>query len=137
MADLLGAGLAFPLNVDSRGAVALAAGEVDVSQAIGIVLGTAPGERAMRPAFGCGVHQLVFDTITPGTVARIDEEVRTALGRWEPRIEVKDVLVDLDGASEGRLDIHINYALRTTNHERNLVYPLYIIPAEDEEPAAA
>lgn len=137
MADLLGAGLAFPLNVDSRGAIALAAGEVDVAQAIAIVLGTAPGERPMRPAFGCGVHRLVFDTITPGTVSRIDEAVRTALERWEPRIEVKDVLVDLAAASEGRLDIHINYTLRTTNHERNLVYPLYIIPAEHEEASAA
>jgi phage baseplate assembly protein W len=83
------------------------------------------------------VHRLVFDTITSGTVARIDEAVRAALDRWEPRIEVQDVLVDLDAAYDGRLDIHINYTLRTTNHERNLVYPLYIIPAEDEEEGAA
>src|ERR1043166_6895256 len=102
MGDLLGAGLAFPLGVDSRGALGLTAGDVDVAQAIAIILGTAPGERPMRPEFGCRAHHLVFDTITPGTIAQIEEAVNEALERWEPRIEVQDIEVSTEAAALGR-----------------------------------
>jgi phage baseplate assembly protein W len=128
--NILGAGLAFPLQVDRRGGLALARDETDVDQAIGLILGTAPGERPMRPEFGCGVHDFVFDTIDAGTVARMETEIRAALDRWEPRVEVTDVQFDLGSADTGRLLIHIAYRLRATNHMRNLVYPFYVIPAE-------
>ena len=86
MTELLGSGLSFPLTVDRRGGIALATGEQDVDQAIEIILSTAPGERPMRPEFGCGVHDFVFDTIDAATVGRLETEVRAALDRWEPRI---------------------------------------------------
>jgi uncharacterized protein len=132
MTDILGAGVAFPLTTDRRGGLALAAGEHDVDQAIGIILGTAPGERPMRPEFGCGVHDFVFDTIDAGTVARMETEIRGALDRWEPRIEVTDVSFDLDHTDRGELLILIRYRLRATNDERNLVVPFYMIPAEEQ-----
>ena len=131
MADILGSGIAFPLQVDRRGGLALARDETDIDQAIELILGTAPGERPMRPEFGCGVHDFVFDTIDAGTVARMETEIRGALDRWEPRIEVADVQFDLDGAATGRLVIQIDYRVRATNHMRNLVYPFYVIPAEE------
>ena len=133
MTDLLGSGLAFPLQVDRLGGIALASGEQDIDQAIELILSTAPGERPMRPEFGCGVHDFVFDTIDAGTVARMETEIRSALDRWEPRIEVADVEFDLAGVDRGALLIHIAYRLRATNHMRNLVYPFYVIPAEDAE----
>ena len=131
MTELLGSGLAFPLTVDRRGGIALATGETDVDQAIEIILSTAPGERPMRPEFGCGVHDFVFDTIDAGTVARMETAIRAALDRWEPRIEVADVTFDLDHTDSGALLINITYRLRATNHMRNLVYPFYVIPAEE------
>ena len=131
MADILGAGIAFPLQVDRRGGLALARDETDIDQAIELILGTAPGERPMRPEFGCGVHDFVFDTIDAGTVARMETEIRGALDRWEPRVEVTDVGFDLSGADTGRLVIQIDYRVRATNHMRNLVYPFYVIPAEE------
>ena len=133
MTELLGSGLSFPLTVDRRGGIALASGEVDVDQAIEIILSTAPGERPMRPEFGCGVHDFVFDTIDAGTVARMETEIRAALDRWEPRIEVTDLSFDLDHTDRGELLILITYRLRATNHLRNLVYPFYVIPAEESE----
>jgi phage baseplate assembly protein W len=133
MAEILGSGVAFPLQVDRRGGIALAHDETDVDQAIQLILGTAPGERPMRPEFGCGVHDFVFDTIDAGTVARMETEIRSALDRWEPRIEVADVDFDLSGVERGELLINIGYRLRATNHMRNLVYPFYVIPAEDAE----
>ena len=133
MAEILGSGVAFPLQVDRRGGIALAHDETDVDQAIQLILGTAPGERPMRPEFGCGVHDFVFDTIDASTVSRMETEIRHALDRWEPRIEVTGVEFDLDGVDRGELMINIEYHLRATNHMRNLVYPFYVIPAEDAE----
>ena len=131
MAEILGSGIAFPLQVDRRGGIALAHDETDVDQAIQLILGTAPGERPMRPEFGCGVHDFVFDTIDAGTVARMETEIRSALDRWEPRIEVSELDFDLDRVDRGELLINIGYRLRATNHMRNLVYPFYVIPAEE------
>jgi len=130
MSELLGTGLAFPLSVDHRGAVAMASGEEDVEQALRIILGTAPGERPMRPEFGCAVHDLVFDSIDAAMVGRMETAIRAALDRWEPRVEVASLDFDLAHVGEGRLDITIGYRLRATNHQRNLVYPFYVIPAE-------
>jgi phage baseplate assembly protein W len=131
MADILGSGIAFPLQVDRRGGIALARDETDIDQAIQLILGTAPGERPMRPEFGCGVHDFVFDTIDAGTVARMETEIRAALDRWEPRVEVTDVRFDLDGSNRGELLIHITYRVRATHHRRNLVHPFYVIPVEE------
>ena len=133
MAEILGSGIAFPLQVDRRGAIALARDEQDIDQAIQLILGTAPGERPMRPEFGCGVHDFVFDTIDAGTVGRMEEAIRSALTRWEPRIEVRSVDFDLTHAVEGLLTIEIGFTVRATNTDRNLVYPFYVIPAEEME----
>src|SRR5688572_14592904 len=132
MADILGSGIAFPLQVDRRGGIALASDETDVDQAIQLILSTAKGERPMRPEFGCGVHDFVFDTIDAGTVGRLETEVRRALDRWEPRIVVEEVDFDMSRMDDGQLLIHIGYRLRATNHKRNLVYPFYVIPEEEE-----
>jgi Bacteriophage baseplate protein W len=133
MTEILGSGLAFPLQVDQRGSIALARGEDDIAQAIELILGTAPGERPMRPEFGCRVHDLVFDTIDAALVGKVDSAVREALGRWEPRIEVTEIEFDLSGMNDGKLDITIGYRVRSTNSKRNLVYPFYVIPAEETE----
>jgi phage baseplate assembly protein W len=130
MADIIGSGVAFPLRVDARGGLALVRHDEDIQEAIGIILGTAPGERPMRPEFGCGIHDYVFETIDAYTLGRLDYEVRMALDRWEPRIEVLDVEFDIDRADLGELRIDVSYRLRATNDVRNLVYPFYVIPEE-------
>src|SRR5829696_8764458 len=95
MSEIIGSGLSFPLQVDHRGAIALATGDEDIAQAIGLILSTAPGERPMRPEFGCEIHNFLFDTIDASTVAEMEAAVRAALARWEPRIEVASVEFDL------------------------------------------
>jgi uncharacterized protein len=132
MSEILGSGLAFPLQVDARGSLALAAGEDDIEQAIGLILGTAPGEREMRPEFGCAVHDLVFDTIDAAMIGRLETAIRTALDRWEPRIELMEIDFDLSEVVEGRLLITLAYRVRATNQQNNLVYPFYVIPEEEE-----
>ena len=131
MSEILGSGLAFPISVDHRGAIALASGHQDIDQAVHLILSTAPGERPMRPEFGCGIHDYVFDTIDPHTMGRLEYEIRIALDRWEPRIDVMDIRFDLERASEGVVAIELDYRLRATNDLRNLVYPFYLVPAEE------
>ena len=129
MTTVLGSGLAFPLGVDDRGRIALAREEIDVEQAIRIILSTAPGERPMRPEFGCAVHDCVFERIDADTLARIDRAVRFALDRWEPRIDIEDIGFEI--RREGELLVHLRYRLRATNDVRNLVFPFYVVPAEE------
>jgi uncharacterized protein len=131
--EIIGSGLAFPLQVDRRGQIALAKDEQDIEQAIQLILGTAPGERPMRPEFGCGVHDFVFDSIDATTVGQMEVAIRDALDRWEPRVFVETVEFNLDFVGEGRLIIDIGYRVRATNTMRNLVYPFYVIPAEELE----
>ena len=133
MSEIIGSGLAFPLQVDRRGGIALARDETDIEQAIELILATAPGERPMRPEFGCGVHDFVFDTIDASTIGKMELAIREALDRWEPRVIVETVEFDLDEVGEGRLIIDIGYRIRVTNTLRNLVYPFYVIPAEELE----
>jgi hypothetical protein len=127
--NLVGAGIAFPLRVDARGGLALSRSNDDVDEAIRLIVGTAHGERPMRPEFGCGIHDYVFESIDSYTLGRIDYEIRVALDRWEPRIDVVDVDFDISEAELGKLVIEITYSLRATSHVRNLVYPFYLIPA--------
>jgi phage baseplate assembly protein W len=130
--EIVGSGVAFPLQVNPRGGVALAGGEEDIDQALGLILSTAPGERPMRPEFGCEVHELIFDNIDAATVGKMETAVRTALDRWEPRVEVTEVDFDLGHAADGQIVIDVTYRVRSTNHMRNLVYPFYVIPADEE-----
>jgi phage baseplate assembly protein W len=134
MSGFLGSGLAFPLGVDQRGAIALVSGETDIAQAISIILATAPGERPMRPEFGCAVHDHVFDVLDPSAFGAIESAVRQAIERWEPRASVIDVDFDLGARGEGRLDIVLTYEIPEVPGVRNLVHPFYVIPEEEGAP---
>ncbi|SEP26601.1 hypothetical protein SAMN04487948_12923 [Halogranum amylolyticum] len=124
--EFLGQGWAFPVRTDRRGQLALTAGETDIEASIRIILGTARGERVMRPDFGCGIHNYVFKTVNATTLHRVEEEVRRALLEWEARIEVTAVEVSAAEITAGRLLISVDYRVRKTNTESNLVYPFYI-----------
>ncbi|MGG6263463.1 GPW/gp25 family protein [Leptolyngbya sp. AN03gr2] len=123
--DFLGSGFKLPLGFSS-GRIELAQDEDCIRQSIWMILGTAPGERLMRPDFGCGIHNLVFAATNATTIGRIKDEVQQALLNWEPRIDVLDVQTTVDRDSPNRLLIQINYRVRTTNNRFNLVYPFYL-----------
>lgn len=124
--EFLGQGWSFPGGVDSRGDVELSAGVDDIEESIRIILGTAKGERIMRPDFGCGIHEYVFSAVNATTLNLIETSVRDALGNWERRIEVQRVEASTDELDTGKLMIHIDYRVRSTNAEGNMVYPFYL-----------
>lgn len=128
--DFIGRGLSFPFAVNAAGGLRLVGGQEEIEQAIRLVLGTAYGERPMRPEFGCGIHDFVFAPADGATAARIAFEVRSALSRWEPRIDVVDVVVTRDSTHEAALYIDVRYALRDSYDVRSLVFPFYTIPTE-------
>ncbi|GAB3116939.1 GPW/gp25 family protein [Streptomyces calidiresistens] len=129
--QFVGSGWSFPLRISPTGGIALVSGEREVEESIRLVLATAPGERPMRPEFGCAIHDLVFAPINEQTAGRLRHEVYSSLDRWEPRIEVHDVRVT-PGAGSGVLYIDVRYAIRGTNNPRSLVFPFYVIPSHDE-----
>ena len=105
--------------------MALSALERKVVESIWIILGTAKGERVMRPDFGCDIHEFVFAPLNETTVTLIRDAVEEALVLWEPRIEVLSVQARPE-AREAVLAISVRYRIRTTNTEYNMVYPFYL-----------
>ncbi len=128
--EFIGSGWSFPLRTDATGGIALSSGDRELEEAIRLVLGTAPGERPMRPEFGCAIHDFVFAPADATTAGRISYEVRTALERWEPRVDVADVETTFDVDEPSTLYIDIRYTRRGSNDPRNLVFPFYLIQAE-------
>jgi hypothetical protein len=124
--DFLGRGWRFPVETDNKGDVELSSEERDIEESVRIILGTARGERVMRPDFGCDIHDYVFASASATTLALVETSVREALLRWEPRIAVENVDASNDRVERGRLEIRIDYRVRSSNAERNLVYPFYV-----------
>jgi phage baseplate assembly protein W len=104
--------------------------DLEIQQAIRLIIGTAYGERPMRPDFGCAIHDFVFAEASASTAGRLASAVRTSLQRWEPRIDIDDVEVSADEVDGSLLYIDIRYHVKKTNDPRNLVFPFYTIPPE-------
>jgi hypothetical protein len=123
--SFLGIGWNFPV-AEIAGQTAMAQYEEDVRQAILIVLLTNPGERVMRPTFGAGLNEFLFEPINSTTMATIAQRVEDSLIDWEPRIDVISVSVAPDSKNNATLLIDIQYRVRATNNVGNLVYPFYL-----------
>jgi phage baseplate assembly protein W len=130
--DFIGSGWGFPLRTDATGGIALVSRERELEEAMRLILATAPGERPMRPEFGCGVHDYVFAGSDAGSAHAIAVEVRKSLVRWEPRVIVEEVDVVPDEDDAALLYITVHYRPKATNDPRNLVFPFYTIPSEGE-----
>lgn len=124
--EFLGRGFAFPFLPDAQGRLRLVGGEERIRQSIWIILGTALGERLMRPDFGCGIHDLVFEPNSSAVRGLVAARVRTALVRFEPRIDVLDVQVGTDDGERNHLLIGVDYRIRANNAFGNLVYPFFV-----------
>ena len=124
--DFVGAGWAFPLGVNQRGGIALVRREQELEQAMRLILSTYPGERPMRPDFGCAIHDLIFAPNNANTHGLLIYHVKEALTKWEPRIQALGVDVELDDREPTRLYTKVEYQVIATNNVYNLVYPFYL-----------
>jgi phage baseplate assembly protein W len=123
--EFLGTGWKFPIRVNPSGGISYSAEEQNIQESIWIILATAPGERQMRPDFGCGIQAYVFAPINPTTFGNIAHQVRQALTKWEPRIDLLNVNVEV-GSEPSQILIRADYKIRSTNSFHNMVYPFYI-----------
>jgi len=125
--EFLGRGLPFPFKPSpTTGSLAFISGEDKIQQSIWLILSTAPGERVIRPDFGCGIHDLVFEPNTASLRSLIQQKVLEALVRWEPRIDVVEVQVQTPPEARNYLLIRVDYRIRSNNAFFNLVYPFFI-----------
>jgi uncharacterized protein len=128
----VGKGWAFPVRVNATGGIALVSNEREIEEAIRLILGTATGERPMRPEFGCRIHNYLFASSDATTAGMIADDVKSSLLRWEPRIDVIDINVGFDEHEPALVYIDVRYRIRNTNDARNLVFPFYSIPVEQD-----
>lgn len=113
-ARLIGRGIAFPPGVDSDGRLAWSDGAENVREAIRIILTTGRRERVMLPEFGGGLQRFLFEPNTPATHRLIQESIKRAVGRWEPRVQVTLVQVIADPEEPRAAIATINYRLLAT-----------------------
>lgn len=127
MGSFLGVGFRFPFAVEpANGAVAFSRYEDNIEECVRVILGTAKGERMMRPEFGCGIHDLVFAPNNVGTHTLVAHHVEEALTKWEPRIRNVQVEVRADPDQAERILVDLRYEIRAVNSIHNLVFPFYL-----------
>lgn len=131
--DFIGSGWGFPAAISRAGSVRLVGGADELDASIRMILSTMPGERVMRPEFGCAMWDLVFAPLTASTLGLVEQSVREAIERWEPRIILERVEA-VAAAPDGTVRVKLDYRVRATNDARNLVFPFYTIPTEERAP---
>jgi len=122
--DLDTSGKAGGLRASNRGGIEMVEGRASVRQAILMLLATRPGERVMRPRYGCNLNRLVFSPNDETTAGLAIHYVRQALERWEPRIDIihLDAVRSKDDRKTGILEIHLQYRVRATLQTERLAY---------------
>jgi len=131
--DFLGKGWRFPVDVNRTGGISLSAHEESIRESIFIILGTALGERLMRPYFGCEIHDLVFAPNNLNTAALAAHYVEDALNKWEPRVTKVKAKARPDPLEPNKLNINIEYTVVSNSTARNLVYPFYLRSKSEEQ----
>jgi phage baseplate assembly protein W len=126
MSEIIGQGIGFPIRVNGRGELSWASGEDCIRQSIWIILTTPLRARVMQPAFGCAIHDFVFAPNSAATRSAVQETVRDALIRWEPRVDVLSVRANTSEESATLLLVDIDTRVRSNNAALNLVYPFYL-----------
>ncbi len=123
---IIGSGFSFPMQIDALGGTEMSSDDANIRQSMMLILGTAPGERIMRPTFGCAIHDILFEPNTALTAAKIEYEVKRSLVEFEPRISDVEVMAQPDDNEVSRMNVTIAYTIRKTNTKANLVYPFYL-----------
>jgi phage baseplate assembly protein W len=127
----VGYGFAYPMGVDDQGGMAMVTGAANIERSIRLIIGTAYGERPMRPEFGCGIHDLIFDLASPELISQIQLQVQASLRRWETRAEIVSVTAAF-GDDPTLVQIQVTYRIKGSYDPRNLLVPFYVIPHEEE-----
>jgi hypothetical protein len=124
--DFIGRGLRFPIKVNSRGRLDSSDGPDRVQDSIWIIVRTALGERLMRPRFGAGATDFVFQPNSTPVRTALTAAIKGALLEWEPRIDLEDVRVEPVDGEPSQVLATIEYRLRATNEPFNAVISFFL-----------
>ena len=129
--SFLGRGLQYPLRISAFGGMSMSEGADNIEEGVQCIIGTAVGERVMRPTFGCRIHDFVFHPNSASTAGMVAFYVREALTKWEARITDVEVKAFTDPGNENVMLVEVNYKIRSTNDDKNFVYPFYLRREQD------
>lgn len=127
--NIIGKGWSFPPRfsvVNDEGIVEMVSDETELREALSIILTTIRGERFLRPDFGVNLREYQFAPITTALKMHMEDLIRHALLRYEPRVTLDNVTITDENSLDGILNIHVAYTINATNAKGNLVYPLYL-----------
>ena len=130
--DFVGSGFAFPMDIDDQGGIRMVGGPDNIDRSIRLIMGTAYGERPMRPDFGCGIHDLLFDSTSLELLGQVQAQVVASLRRWETRADILDVSATY-GDDPTVINIQVTYRIKGNYDPRNLLVPFYVIPREEDQ----
>lgn len=130
--NLLGKGWSFPVVPDVQGRVKFSQHEKSIEESIRIILNTTPGERLMRPDFGCAINEMIFTPNTPQSITLAEHYITEAIIKWEPRVILKEVKGEPDKDNPVLVNIKIHYEIRSVNTFFNMVYPFYLERGEND-----
>ncbi len=128
----MGSGFAFPMGIDDQGGILMVGGTDNIDRSIRLIMGTAYGERPMRPEFGCGIHDLLFDSTSLELLGQVQAQVTASLRRWETRADIIDVSASY-GDDPTVINIQVTYRIKGNYDPRNLLVPFYVIPREEDQ----
>ena len=124
--SFLGTGWSFPPEfVAESGEVLMTSDDEDIRASLVILLGTTAGERFLNPKYGLDMHEVLFEPMSTTLATFLKDRVKTAILIYEPRINLISLQLETRDQIEGKLNIVLEYEIRTTNSRYNLVYPFY------------
>ncbi len=123
---IIGQGWSFPIRINAKGGLDWSTGPDRIQAAIWIVLSTSLGERLMRPTFGAGIKDYVFESNSDMVRARLETAIQNALTEWEPRIQLVSVQASASPDQDSLVLVSIDYQIRDTNELYNMVYPFFL-----------
>ena len=122
----LGRGWSFPPKFDEkRSELQMVSADQDIRESLIILLSTTPGERPVKPKYGCDLKSLLFEPIGGATNFLIKDMIRQAVLFYEPRIDVDEIEIDRSQEPDGIIGITLHYTIRSTNIRSNIVFPFY------------
>ena len=130
--DFVGSGFDFPMDIDDQGGIRMVGGTDNIDRSIRLIMGTSYGERPMRPDFGCGIHDLLFDSTSLELLGQVQAQVVASLRRWETRADILDVSATY-GDDPTVINIQVTYRVKGNYDPRNLLVPFYVIPREEDQ----
>jgi phage baseplate assembly protein W len=124
--DFIGTGWCFPITVNAKGGINWSNGPERISDAIWVIIKTSLGERVMRPAFGAGANEFVFQSNSSLIRTQLVASIKQALLKWEPRIALTQVSANPVPDEPSQVLVSIEYTIKATNELFNVVYPFYL-----------